>query len=107
MKSNFGDDVTFCVKKRLDEKGFETNEGDVGFLVSSIKQAGIELKLLNLRKFGYLDLAMLGACYPDAKLCSFGAGTAGQAHSPDEYVILKDLYTAKAVYKNLIAKTCA
>lgn len=95
-------DVTLEVQCNEDLSAFETSLKKLQPMVSLLDTD----KRLDPKQFGYLDLALMQSVYPDAALCSYGAGTPGQAHAPDEYVYIADLEEAARYYQQVLSSLC-
>lgn len=86
---------------RYDQKGYETNWNKISAIMKNMKTF-VNKGFLDPSTFGYSDVSMLQALYPEASILALGAGTKNQAHSPDEYIYIKDLEKATRAYTRLL-----
>jgi acetylornithine deacetylase/succinyl-diaminopimelate desuccinylase-like protein len=96
------------VDVKLDFGAFSNNSSFPANIQRVLKEElNIQTDFLNASQFGYLDLQMLSAVYPDTQLLSYGIGEEGQAHQADEFItkesILLGLNTFPIVIKSCLS----
>ena len=85
-----------------DYAGFETNISRVKDILPIIKDNLGTARMLDLKKFGFLDVAMLQQIYPKAAIYSFGIGTEYQAHHANEYIAIDNLQGGVKLYQDIV-----
>lgn len=92
------------IEKRFDLNGYETSLKKVETFVSILNKKKASDVYLDPGNFGFLDVSLLQQKYPQATVFSLGAGSPDQAHTADEYILLKDLKNAVTIYRKLLNK---
>lgn len=86
----------------FDYAGFSTPRDRLDPVIRAVEATLGSIPYLDLSAFGYLDIAMLRAVYPNAVLCSFGIGEPGVTHRANEYVRVDCLETGMSVYRQIL-----
>lgn len=87
-----------------DWQSFVTPKDKVSNISQIIKNQFGTVDYLNPATFGYLDVAQLQSVFPRAVIFSCGAGVAGQAHSPNEFVSVNNLVRMVNLNKAILQK---
>lgn len=94
--------LSVTLRPVFDYAGFSTSRDRLGPVVRAVDATLGSVPYLDLSAFGYLDIAMLRAVYPNAALCSFGIGEPGVTHRANEYVRVDRLEAGVSVYRQIL-----
>lgn len=94
--------LSVTLRPVFDYAGFSTSRDRLGPVVRAVDATLGSVPYLDLSAFGYLDIAMLRAVYPNAALCSFGVGEPGVTHRANEYVRVDCLEAGVTVYRQIL-----
>lgn len=103
LKQNFDKfNLDYSFKLVQEYMGFETDTQNLTEILNYLPKRIVRKGYLNPAKFGFLDVSMLSAIYPDANIFSFGIGSTSQAHCPNEYIEIQNLNMGLEVYSLLL-----